>query len=56
MFTWIIENIATIVICLVLHFDRRRHYLQHGADKKKGKSSCGGGCQGCPMSGSCHKH
>lgn len=23
-------------------------------DKKKGRSSCGCGCAGCPMSGSCH--
>ncbi len=23
-------------------------------DKKSGKSSCGGGCSGCGMSGSCH--
>lgn len=29
-------------------------------DKKKGKSTCGGscghGCGGCDMNGSCHKH
>lgn len=23
-------------------------------DKKSGKSSCGGGCAGCPMQGKCH--
>ena len=24
-------------------------------DKKKGKSSCGGNCGACPMSGKCHQ-
>jgi len=24
-------------------------------DKKKGRSSCGGGCSGCAMYGTCHK-
>lgn len=26
------------------------------SDKKKGKSSCGCGCENCPSSGMCHSH
>ncbi len=25
------------------------------SDKKKGRSSCGGGCSGCPNVGLCHR-
>ncbi len=56
MFTWIAENIATILICFVLILIVAAIIFNMVRNKKKGKSSCGGGCQGCPMSGSCHKH
>lgn len=56
MFAWIAENIATIIICLVLLLIVAAILYNMARDRKKGKSSCGGGCQGCPMSGSCHKH
>ena len=54
MGTWILENIATLVIgglliaavaAIIIHMVRNR---------KKGKSSCGCGCSNCPMSDSCH--
>ena len=56
MFAWIAENIATIIICLVLLLIVAAILYSMARVWKKGKSSCGGGCQGCPMSGSCHKH
>ena len=37
--------VAIIVLVLVKYFK----------DKKAGKSSCGGGCQGCPNADFCHK-
>lgn len=54
MLTWVSENIATIVICVVLLSIVAAIITGIVRDKKKGKSSCGCGCANCPMSGSCH--
>ncbi|MCI5593273.1 MAG: FeoB-associated Cys-rich membrane protein [Eubacteriales bacterium] len=56
MFTWITENIATIIIALVLALIVAAIVIYLVNNKKQGKSSCGCKCGGCPMSGSCHKH
>ncbi len=56
MFAWIAGNMGTILVCLVLILIVGAIVFCMVRNKKKGKSSCGGGCQGCPMSGSCHKH
>lgn len=56
MFTWITENIATIIIALVLAIIVAAIVIYLVNNKKQGKSSCGCKCGGCPMSGSCHKH
>lgn len=55
MFAWISENIATILICIVLLGIVAAIIAGIIRDKKKGKSSCGCGCANCPMSGSCHQ-
>lgn len=55
MLTWILENIATIIICVVLLAIVAAIIVGIVRDKKKGKSSCGCGCANCPMSGSCHQ-
>ncbi len=54
MLTWISENIATILICIVLLAIVAAIIVRIVRDKKKG-ASCGCGCAGCPMSGSCHQ-
>lgn len=54
MLTWIAENIATVIICLVLAVIVAAVILKPVKDKKKGKSSCGCGCANCAMAGSCH--
>lgn len=54
MLAWISENIATIVICIVLIAAVTAIIVGMVRDKKKGKSSCGCGCADCPMSNSCH--
>ena len=54
MFTWISENIATMIVCVILIAVVAVIIVSMVRDKKKGKSSCGGGCGNCPMSGSCH--
>jgi len=54
MFSWIADNIVTIVAILVVAA------LVGGAiavivrDKKKSRSGCGHSCCDCPMSGACH--
>ena len=55
MLSWIVNNIATILISLVLVAGVTAIILSIVKDKKKGKSSCGGNCGCCPMGGSCHK-
>lgn len=55
MFAWISENIATILICIVLLGIVAAIIAGIIRDKKKGKSSCGCGCANCPMSDSCHQ-
>lgn len=57
MFQWILNNIATIIICLVLIAIVAAIIVSMVKKKKAGKSMvCGcGNCKSCPMSGSCHK-
>ena len=54
MLSWIIENIATIIICAILIAVVATVIAAMIRDKKKGKSSCGCGCESCAMKGSCH--
>ena len=57
MFTWIAENIWTIIICAVLIAIVAAIIINMIKKKRAGKSvvcNCGN-CKGCAMSGSCHK-
>ena len=57
MITWISNNIGTIIICAVLAAVVAAIIVSMIKKKKAGKSvvcSCGR-CNGCAMSGSCHK-
>lgn len=57
MFTWISNNIGTIIICAVLIAIVTTIIVSIIKKKKQGKSvvcSCGN-CKHCAMSGSCHK-
>ena len=55
MLDWIIQNLANIVICLVLILAVTLAVVKLVRDKKAGRSSCGCGCSNCPMEGKCHK-
>lgn len=44
MFAWIAENLATIIICLVLAVIVAAIIIGLVRNKKKGKSSCGCNC------------
>lgn len=54
MLTWILENMATIVISAVLIIMVAAVVASMVRGKRKGKSSCGCGCAGCAMNGACH--
>ena len=55
MLSWICENMATIIICAALTAVVIWIIAGMVRKKKEGKSSCGCGCSGCPMSGDCHR-
>lgn len=55
MLSWLIDNIGTILISLVLIAAVTGVLLFLRKNKRKGKSPCGCNCGHCPMSGSCHK-
>lgn len=52
---WIMQNLGTIIACLVLIVITGAIVLHMIKNKKSGKSSCGCNCGGCPMSGTCQK-
>ena len=52
MFDWIRENLVTIGILLVLGAAVFAIVFSMIRNKRKGQSSCGGGCAHCPMAGS----
>lgn len=54
MLSWISQNIATSVICIVLLAIVAAIIAKLVKDRKKGKSSCGCNCAHCAMAGSCH--
>ncbi|MVB12057.1 FeoB-associated Cys-rich membrane protein [Caprobacter fermentans] len=49
---WLTENLATMIICVILAAVVTLVIISMVGRKKKGRSSCN--CAGCPMSGSCH--
>ena len=54
MLVWLQNNIFTILIIAVLAAFFGWLIYSLIRDKKKGKSSCCGGCAGCALSGQCH--
>lgn len=55
MFLWLKQNLSTIIVSIILIAAVSGVIIKMVKDKKTGKSSCGCGCQGCAMNGSCHK-
>ena len=54
MLQWLSENLATVIISLILLSVVALVIVKTVKNKKQGKSSCGCGCSSCPMSASCH--
>ena len=55
MLQWFSENAGTIAVSLILATVVAAIIVKLRKDKRQGRSSCGGNCGCCPMSGSCHK-
>lgn len=53
--TWLVNNIGTIIVGVILIAAVTLIILRMRKDKKEGKSSCGCGCSQCAMRGKCHK-
>lgn len=55
MLAFITENLPTVVISLLLLAVVAGIITNMIKNWKAGKTSCGCGCSGCPMSGACHQ-
>lgn len=55
MFSWLLENLATMIIGIMLFALIVLIAVRMVKNKRKGKSSCGCGCSACPMEGACHR-
>ncbi|HPU63882.1 MAG TPA: FeoB-associated Cys-rich membrane protein [Mobilitalea sp.] len=53
---FIISNLATIIVGLILVAIVAGIIIHMRNDRKKGKSLCGSKCSSCPMGSTCHKH
>lgn len=54
MFVFLRENLATIIVVLIIAVLVFFALFKLIKDKKRGKTSCGGNCAGCAMRNSCH--
>lgn len=54
MFTFIANNIGSLLVLLALAATVTAILLFHIRAKRRGKSTCGSGCASCPMAGKCH--
>ncbi len=54
MLDFIVDNLGTILITVVLVTILAAIAVKLVRDKRKGKSSCGGNCAHCALGGSCH--
>ncbi len=51
---WLIQNIGTIIIAVIVFGVAGLIIAKYFRDKKKGKSTCSCGCADCPMKNKCH--
>ncbi len=55
MINWILENLPTIIVGVIVAAALLGVCAKMISDKKNHKSSCGCGCSGCGMKDMCHK-
>lgn len=56
MSAWLMNNLGSIVIALVLAVIIALIIIKMIKDKKSGKSFCGCGCSNCAMRDTCHSN
>jgi len=56
MFSWIADNIGTIITALAVITVIAAVIAVMLRDKKQGHSSCGSNCSHCAMAGKCHQY
>ncbi len=56
MIRLLFDNAATIIVAALVILLVSCIVISLVREKKRGGSSCGCGCSGCPMSGSCHEN
>jgi len=54
MLTWMSYHLPTILICAALVAVVASILRSMIKNARNGKTSCGCGCAGCPINGSCH--
>lgn len=54
MIDWLLSQLSTIVVLLVLAGIVAAIIVTMANDRKNGVSSCGCGCSSCPMHDRCH--
>jgi hypothetical protein len=55
MLSWLTANIGTVLITLALIAIVTGVIVKLRRDRKKGRTSCGCGCEHCAMRGACHQ-
>lgn len=55
MISFLVDNWGSIFVGLILIALVAGVVIKLRRDKKRGKSSCGCGCENCPSHGMCHK-
>lgn len=53
MITWIMENMATLIISMILFIIAASVIAGMVRNKRKGRGSCGCGCAGCHAGSHC---
>lgn len=56
MLTFLIQNLSTIIVAAIILVIFVAILVSQIKSRKKGKTSCGCGCDHCPSSSICHKH
>ncbi|MBQ9910950.1 MAG: FeoB-associated Cys-rich membrane protein [Lachnospiraceae bacterium] len=52
---WLVNNLGTLIVAAVLVILVALVVVKMIRDKKKGKTSCGCGCEHCAMASKCHQ-
>lgn len=53
MTAWLISNIGTVIVAVILAAVITAVAVKIYRDRKSGKSDCGCNCSDCPMNGKC---